>query len=185
MLNKWINTEIQKIQSYQGTLIQKAMVWEMAIIETDDGNHQFEHPDCPFIQAQVLYLWCENIGIVKFTTYQNNCNWGIHSLILENTNELNYQPECDSIYRMRSCNAFALGVLSDVSILQDDNDDVFEITLQIEGCKALLKTGEVVENHDGTIIIRDNDESVLLFLNAEDSKKVRFNDNTIIKNNNS
>ena len=55
----------------------------------------------------------------------------------------------------------------------DDIDDIFEITLQIEDNKVLLKTGEVVENHDGTIIIRDNDESVLLFLNAQDIKKVR------------
>lgn len=174
-MKDWINNEIKQIKSYQGSVIQKVMVFEMAIIETDDGCHLFDHPDCPFIQALSLYVWCENIGIVKFTTYQNDCDSGIYSSTLTDMDELIYEPETPSIYRMRPCHAFPLGKLESIEVSQNEYGDIAEIILRIEKHDVLLKSGEVEQRHDGSIIVRDNDESVLVFMNPDDIDRVTFN----------
>jgi len=174
MTRDWIFDQINILKSYEGSNIEKVMIWEMAIIESNEGKHLFEHPDCPFIQAQVIYLMMDDKRTIKIHTYQNNCDWGILSSVMEANLELNKSFGMDSLYRISVCHEFPVGLINSISTFQNENGDISEVRLVINTNEILLKSGEVYENHDGSITIKSNDESVLVFLNPEDLRKVNF-----------
>lgn len=171
----WIQDQIKILKSYEGSNIGKVMIYEMAIIEDDEGAHIFKHPDFPFIQAHVIYLWLNGSKVIKIHTYQNDCEWGIYSTVLEDIHELNAEEERDSIFRLSVCDAFPLGLINSISTLLNEDGDISEVKLVINSSEILLKSGEVYENHNGTISTRSDDESVLVFLNPQDLSRVKFN----------
>lgn len=171
----WVQDQIKILKSYEGSHIEKVMICEMAILEDDEGDHIFEHPGCPFIQAQVIYLWLNSNNVIKIHTYQNDCVFGICSTTLENISELNVIREDDSIFRFSVCDAFPLGIISSVSALLNEYGDISEVKLVVNSNEILLKSGEVEEKYDGTMSIISDDGSVLVFLNPEELSEVKFN----------
>jgi hypothetical protein len=172
---EWIQDQIRILKSYEGCNIEKVMIYEMALLEGDEGRPIFEHPELPFIQAHVIYFFLNGSKVIKILTYQNDCEWGIYSTDLENISELEVKKNDDAFFRLSVCDEFPLGIINSVSSRLNDNGDISEVQLIVNSKEVLLKSGEVYENYDGTISTRSDDESVLVFLNSEDVSRVKFN----------
>jgi hypothetical protein len=175
MTENWIQDQIKILKSYEGSRVERAMIYEMAMTDDESGAPIFRHPSFPFIQAYVVYLWLDNGKITKIHTYQNDCEWELHSTTLENTWELNVKQEDDSIFRLSECDDFPVGIIELVSIRLNEQGDISGVKFVIGGHEILLTSGEVYQNFNGSISVKNDDESVLVFLNPEDVAKVKFN----------
>lgn len=177
MIVNWVKEQVEILKSYEGYSIGKVMIHEMAIYTDDNGEHIFEDSDFPFIQAQVIYLWLhgEDHEVIKIHAYQNDSEWGIYSTRLKDVSGLAIEEDRDSIYRTSLCREFPLGKIDLISPVLNSNGDISEVKLVIESREVFLKSGEVYENHDGTISIKSDDESVLVFLSRESFEGTSFN----------
>lgn len=174
VIEDWIEKQIAILKSYQGAYIERAIVNEMALFEHEDGTPCFEHPECPFIQAHIVYLQLKDRETVKLQTYQNDCSWGIYSTKLENKNELDRSQESSSFFRLSAFDDFPIGLIDSVSVAMNSENEIAELNLTIGGQQILLKSGEVYQEHDGGISVSSDDESVLVFLNPDDVNVVEF-----------
>ncbi len=170
-MNDWLSSQIAKLKSLKGETIEKVMINDMAFIENDNGNHVFTHSDCPFIQAQLIYLFLKKKGVTKILATDDGCIYisPINDADLINTNEAN------SIFRLYECTDFPLGKIDSISIKQNKESDISDVNIVINTKPILLKSGEVFQNSDGSVSIKDNDESVLVFFNPVDVDNINFN----------
>jgi len=166
----------QEILNLKGAVIDEWLICEMALFEDGDlGYPEFEHPDCPFIQAQVIQMRLSNGRFVGVSTYQDNDIFGI---LVEQSPQprLVYEPFVDdkSIYRFSNVSKLPLGLIEDVSVARDKEHNVTEILLSISSQKVTLKAGEVYEEDNNRYQIKECDESVLLFRQEQVPGVVRF-----------
>jgi len=170
-MNGWIASKITELKSLKGEVIEKVMINDMAIIENDNGNHVFTHPGCPFIQAQQLYLFLKDKGVSKIQATDDGC------IFLSPTNDADLirSNDVNSIFRLYENTNFPLGKIDSLSIKQNKALDINEVNIIINNKPVLLKSGEVFQNNDGSVSIKDDDESVLVFFNPADVDGINFN----------
>jgi len=170
-MNEWIAAKITELQSLKGEVIEKVMINDMAIIENGNGNHVFTHPECPFIQAQQLYLFLKGKGVSKILATDDGCIF----LSTTNDTDLIKSNDANSIFRFYESTEFPLGKVDSLSIKQNKDLDINEVNIIINNKPVLLKSGEVFQNNDGSVSIKDDDESVLVFFNPTDVDDINFN----------
>jgi hypothetical protein len=176
MSNRWIQECIHNLHALQGRTIEQVIIWEMALLDAGhDGKPVFDHPACPFLQAWVLYLRLPPDDAVKILTYQNDDWFGLYAAPVSTEAELvPDESDADSIFRKRELLTFPQGEITAVSIHQNEAEDISEVTLVIGQHTVLLKAGEVDERWDGSIYVRRDDESVLIFLDPRDVERITF-----------
>jgi hypothetical protein len=170
----WVSENCERMKSIASARIRETVVIEMALFE-GQRNHPpiFWHPGVPFIQAHLIDLCLEDGRISRFATYQNNATFGIcMDFVMASTCEVSIDGWSPG-YRVAPDLNFPVGVISDVKIKLDEEGDITEITFEVGGQKLLMKAGEVCE-HNGGFSVASQDESILLFLNADDVRKVPF-----------
>ena len=177
---QWVMDTQKKIEALANRSVLKTYWTEMALSESDNGkNHRFRHPDIPFVQACLIRLEFSDETVGEFVTYLSYDNF---ALTFRYCNKRLVWPELplqteegdESIFRAVPDITFPSGVISSASTKLDNRGDITEIYLEISGRKLLLKAGEVYECGHKSVIIHEQDESILTFLSADDVRKVRF-----------
>lgn len=170
-MNMWLAGQIAELKGLQGKLLKKVVIRDMAFIEREDGIHFFRHPDCPFIQAQQIYIYLDNCEVQKIQATDEGCIF----LSKVDNDEHEQLEESGSIFRLYECKEFPIGKLDSVALKQNSELDISEVLIEIDSTPILLKSGEVYEENDGNVRVCSDDESVLVFLDPEDAKGINFN----------
>jgi len=140
-------------------------------LKNDNGNHAFYHPECPFIQAQQVHLFLKEKGVSKILATDDGC------IYVSSTNaaDLTRSNDKNSIFRLYESTEFPLGKIESLSIKQNKALNINEVYIIINSKPVLLKSGEAYQNNDGSVSIKDDDESILVFFNPTDAGSINFN----------
>jgi hypothetical protein len=170
----WLPENCERMKSIANASIRETIVIEQALFEeTKNRPPIFRHLGVPFIQAFLIDLCLEDGRIARFTIYQNDDTFGIRMDFAGASTCVVSMYGWSSGYRIAPDSTFPAGVISDVTIKFDEQGNTTEITLVVSGQKLLMKAGEVYERKGGFSVL-SQDESILLFLNADDVHKVPF-----------
>jgi len=171
---------LERLYQLNGKVIESAAIVEMAMIESGPNNQPvFRLPDLPFIQAHLIELSLSKGELVSFLTHQNDDTWGIaleyieKSFAEEVVRRLHTKEEA-SIFKIADDIEFPTGAIQNTEVKNDKKGDVTEIELTIGNHKILMKAGEVHETGGNNYRVTNSDESILLFLDSDDAKKVVF-----------
>lgn len=177
----WTQDNKRRIESLVGCEVAQALIVEMAMIEEGpDGLPIFRIPALPFVQCHLIELVLDDGRVARLSNYQNEMTFGIcvefnESFSIDNSWSLPLpgMEGAPSIYRAPDDIRFPLGEITMVNVGLDENMDATQIEMTISGSRILLKAGEIIEDCGG-FTIAEQDESVLLFLRADDVSSVRF-----------
>ena len=166
----------QNILSLKNTKIDEWLIYEMALFENGtDGNAQFQHPNCPFVQAINIQWKLMDGRYINITNYQDDYCWGMYAKYNEEP-ALKHEPYVDfkSIFKISTASDFPTGKVSNVSFSHDEYQNVTSISIVINNIEILLKAGEVMEDWNETYIIHEMDDAILLFRHPELLNKITF-----------
>jgi hypothetical protein len=166
----------QNILSLKNTEIDEWLISEMALFENGrDGNAQFQHPNCPFVQAVNIQWKLIDGRYVNLLNYQDDYCFGISANYYEEP-VLKHEAYVDSksIYRISDGSNFPIGKVSNISFSHDEYQNVTSISIVINNVEILLKAGEVMEDWNETYIIHEMDSAILLFRHPELLNKITF-----------
>lgn len=182
----WVTANQERIIALKQQVIIRTYWIEMALNERDSNlKHRFRHPDLPFVQASTIRLEFSDGNVGVFHNYQNDDNFGLMFELSNKPLKWPVYPKFTetgdlSIYREVTDTNFPTGVINSTSSKLDNEGDITEIFLEISGKQILLKAGEVYEDGRREIIIHEQDESILTFLNPDDISKIQFGEHMTI-----
>jgi hypothetical protein len=173
----WTHDNEKAIRSLVGHTIQDAIVVEMALVEGADGQPIYRLAQLPFVQAFAIELIMDNGAVAHFSNYQNDDTFGI-SVSIEDFGSLqNFEPSPPedeiAIYRHAPDGLVPTGKITAVKIEWDEKSDVTQVELEIAGHRIVMKAGEVYQG-GRTLVVAEQDESILYFASAADLQSVRF-----------
>jgi len=180
-LMSFVAKNCERLELLKGAEVECASAVEMALIsEGPDGGPVFRHPKAPFIQAQLIEISLVGGRLASFSTYQNGYTWGIAmdyrdapsvDRLLESWVRGNTEPP---IFRKVPDLDFPIGVIANVGVAFDDKKDITEIILTIGNHNVLMKAGEAHETSATEFLLYSQEESILLFQDPDDVKRVAF-----------
>lgn len=158
-----------------GEVLTDVWVDEMGLYGPDE-NPSFSHSQLEFMQALLLELRFESGITLQISCWQDDHEFALWPRQVPQQERI--APICDparTLFRVRRMNEFPVGSLKEIEWRVNDCANIHTIRLRIDSSEVILRAGEVYENPDGSLIIRDQDESVLVFLNADAHAKTVFN----------
>jgi hypothetical protein len=145
----------------------------MAMLGPEDSP-VFSHPRLDFVQATVLELALLDHRFIRITTSEQDDEWNLQ--VREREAETDYAALTGTIWRQRTLGELPGGTIYAVSW----SEDLQGISLSIGDLIIHLKAGEVYEDLNGNVSVRDRDESVLIFLSDEALAATTFNESLVL-----
>ena len=141
-----------------------------------DESPSFTHPKLEFVQALTLELRFESGATLQIGCWQDNDEFALWPRRVMTEDRLS--PTNDrsrTLFRVRQMKEFPVGKVRSVEWEADERGNIQVIALAIENGEVLLRAGEVDELPDGSLIVRDRDESVLVFVDRAAHDRTVFN----------
>lgn len=157
-----------------GKIVTDARVNEMAFYGPEDAGH-FTDPSLHFVQANVLELRFSDGQTVHFSCALDPDTWVIWPHFVSADRRLSVDPG-EGTFRTRPMPEFPRGAISRLHINAEAGSGIQEIRITIDQREVFLRAGEVYENTNGTLTVRDRDESVLVFLDGDAYSQLTFNE---------
>ena len=174
--SEWNRQLEERLRTIEGQTLVGVEIEEMALFEEGpNGFPLFEHPDFPFIQAQRISLAFQNGRMGFLRTQQNDDTFGIYFDWTQTPfEELHYDNDETSIYRRAPNPVFPLGLITEALPFFDSEGDLTMLTLKIDQSTVILFCAELEEGYNWSYIIREKDESILVFENQKAFESVSF-----------
>ena len=142
---------------------------EMALAEAHAASDvRWADPSIPFLQLVDLDLALANGQVFKFWSQMED-GTGFHGLYLEALDALPTPFASDdpsSISRGRLLPELPVGAIKISEFRQDGPNATVEVRLMVAGVEVRLVAGEVYEQHDGSLLVVEPDEAILLQVNG-------------------
>ena len=169
-MTDWLEQQVVEFRRLAGRRVSGWRATEMALRECGrSGAPEFEDPACPFLQLTVLHLCLDDGSLVCLGTYQDDDFWGLSISVAETPLAVGL----DGIYRTRELDDLATGAVTDVVVRMGGLGNIQSVEMRFEGASpVVLIAGEVYEEHDDSLRICLDDESVLLFRSPMDVELV-------------
>lgn len=175
-MSDWSRQLEERLRSMEGQILVGVEIEEMAFFdEGPDGFPLFEHPDLPFVQAQLISLAFQDGRFGFLHTHQNDDTFGIYFDWREEP--LESLPRDDgelSIYRQMPNPGFPLGLVKQVNPSFDNKGDVKTLALKVDRSTVILCCGELEEGYDWSYTVKGQGESILVFADQETFEAVSF-----------
>lgn len=172
-----VKSSLGIFQNLKGKNLTGARMIEMALIdEGPDGSPIFEHPAIPFTQASYIILEFGDSLAVEVANFESyDTGWGLSAKELQHSSiRRDIYREKNSIFRERDDISISTGKILKTSARLDSNLDISEVGISTESGSFVMKSGEVYEADGRTIHVKENDESVLLFLEPSKLESFEF-----------
>ena len=155
-----------------GKIVASTRVHELALYGPDEAPY-FSDPQLPFAQVMTLEINFTDGTILHVLNTQDDDSFPLWPRIAGE--HLSPKPELLALpFRLREMNEFPKGEISAIDWSLDDADRLQNIQIRIEAETVILCAGEVYEDWDAGLTVRKDDESVLLFLDAEAYRQTVF-----------
>lgn len=166
-MTSWIKKNIERLEQLQGCVVKRWVAIEGAVRESDcNGRPQWHDESVPFLQLERLDIHLSTGEVISIITYQNNDRWGLCRD--DRLDRLKLDPSTsNSVFRVRELDELPLDEIFSVEVLVDREGDISDLRLEIGDVRVRLKTGEVYEQYDGTLMISPRDESILVQVNGK------------------
>lgn len=168
-LQLWIEEQVLAISDLRGRSIARWIGTEMAMREEGPGGIPLFHdPAIPYLQVCHLYLDFVEGGGRNILTYQNiwTDGWGLCIDVLYGGPPDEFSEE-KSIFRTRDLKELPVGKIGIVRVSRDENGDIVEVSLEVEGAWVTLWSGEIYEESNGGLRVVRPDESILVAVQRE------------------
>jgi len=162
------------LHALTGKIVTDAWVQEMALYGPENAGH-FTDPNLNFVQANVLELRTSDGQSFHFSCVQDDDTWAIWPYVVSADKHLTSEAG-EGTFRTRSMPEFPRGLIGKLHMNAEHGERIQEIRMTIDQREIFLRAGEVYENIDGTLTVRDRDESVLVFLDLEAYSRLTFNE---------
>ena len=165
----WDAAQAAVLRNCIGRRIVDVMIEEMALGGPDEAPF-FTHPDILFVQASLLQLSLDDGSALRLSNWQDDDQFalcaerGVCGLV----------ERLDGIFRVRPMSDFPIGEIGDVAWRTDERGDIQEVTLTISGRTVILRAGEVEEQRDGSLVVQDRDNCVLIFVESDTYRSTVF-----------
>jgi hypothetical protein len=164
-----MSTKLFPISTLAGLVVTRWQGTEIALAEADAASDiRWEDPSIPFLQLVDLDLILADGQVFKFWS-QLEDGTGFHGLYLEALDALPSLFTSDdpvSIARGRLLPELPVGAIEIVELRQDGPNATVEVRMMVAGVEVRLVAGEVYEQHDGSLLVVERDESILLQVNG-------------------
>jgi hypothetical protein len=158
-----------------GEVLTDVWVDEMGLYGPDE-HPSFSHSQLEFVQALLLELRFESGMTLQVSCWQDDYEFALWPRqVTYEQRIVSMTDPARTLFRVRRMDEFPLGSLKEVEWLANDCANIHTIRLRMDSSEVILRAGEVYENPDASLIIRDQDESVLVFLNSDAHARTVFN----------
>jgi hypothetical protein len=172
---QWDQSLKDALTGCQGEVLAEAWVDEMGLYGPDEGP-SFTHPKLEFVQALTLELRFESGGTLQIRCWQDDDEFALWPKRASVEARLSPLPDPSrTLFRVRPMKEFPGGQVRHVEWQPDKRGNIQLICLRLDNGEALLRAGEVYEDHDGSLTVKDRDESVLIFVDRAAYERTVFN----------
>lgn len=161
-------SSILPLKELSGRVVTRWQGTEMALSEGESsGDIRWTNDEIPYLQFTQLDLQLADGRTFRLLS-QLEDGTGFHGLYLAELESyagptLTAGPT--SIFRERELSELPQGEINISSVRQDGSDAIVEVGLDINGIEIRLVAGEVHEQFDGSLLIVEPEESILVQVN--------------------
>jgi len=168
----WTDQWTAALRGCVGKIVASTRVHELAIYGPDEAPY-FSDPQLPFAQAMTLEINFTDGTILHVLNTQDDESFPLWPSIA--SEQLSPKAELLALpFRLREMNEFPKGEISAIDWSLDDDDRLQNIQVRIGAETVILCAGEVYEDWDASLTVRTDDESVLIFLDADAYRQTVF-----------
>jgi hypothetical protein len=161
-------SQVQPISALNGHEVTRWQGTEMALSEgSAPAGPRWEDVNIPFLQLVQLAMQLANGQVFRLVSQMED-GTGFHGLFLvelEGLPSLNLTSNPSSIYRDRELSELPKGQVVVAELRQEGPNATVEVKLNISGAELRLLAAEVHVQADGSLVIVQPDESILVQVN--------------------
>ena len=171
----WDQTLKDALGECRGKLLIEAWADEMGLYGPDESP-SFAHPKLEFVQALKLELRFESGDTLQVGCWQDDDEFALWPRWVPVESRLNpIEDPSRTFFRVRPLEEVPGGQVRTVKWHVDEHGNIQTICFFLDAGQVILCAGEVYEDHDGSLTIRDRDESVLIFVDPAAFDRTVFN----------
>lgn len=161
-MENWIDNQIENLYSLKDL---KVIHWTCIEVALRENPIEWSNSKIPYLQCMRIDILLDNHEIESLVTYQDADEWGLY--LQDQSPKINFENEPKSIFRSRDLPELPKGIITNVNVITNNTGNIHMLLLEIDNNLVSFKAGEVYENTDGSLFIREMDESILVQLNAK------------------
>jgi hypothetical protein len=159
---------LHPIAALTGHVVTRWQGTEMALTEgLSPDDIRWEDASVPYLQlTQLEFQLASGQAFRLVSQLEDGTGFhGLHLVELEHLSVLNCSDNPSSIYRDRALSELPAGKIATAELRQDGPNAVVEAKVVISGTELRLLAGEVHEQADGSLLVVEPEESILVQVN--------------------